>query len=744
MMGPYAFSQAFLSGSFAFAALSSLVMWWNARRDRQLLILTLVCCIGSVQSFAALYIASATTIEAGQLGIQLRTLSGALNIVALTWLFAGIAGIRARAYVWFVTAVLLSVCLAIVLRVSVLGGVVISLDHATLPWGETFTVLQRTPPRFLTRLVYLVIATTLVFQLICAWRFRKQDRTGGTLLMFAAVGSLAPLLSGILTDMARVPLPFFGSVGIVATALVVVMQLVDTRRREAQLTAAEHRFRAIFDQIVQLTGLVRPDGTLLEMNRSALTFAGVQHDDVVGRPLWETPWWNHSPELQSRLREAVSAAAKGDVARFEARHRAASGELRHMDFSLKPVRDANGEVALLIPESRDIHERVVAEEAKLALEHQLAQAHKMEALGQLAGGVAHDFNNLLTVIVGHTDIALADADNEELRSDLRQIRLAADQAASMTAQLLTFTRQSVVEPSIVNANAVVADAEVMLRRTIGEQVQLLVRLEDQLSNVRVDPRQLSRVLINLAINARDAMPNGGTLTIETRNVLEFPIARADALTPGPHIVISMSDTGVGMPSDVLSRLFEPFFTTKEAGQGTGLGLAVVQGVVRQSGGQIVVESELGKGSTFRVYLPAVDQPRVEPGGRDGSVQAPVGSETVLLVEDETAVREITKASLQRQGYQVIAATGGAEALRELDAHLDGIDLLITDVVMPSMSGPQLVEQLRRRWPLLPVLFISGYASEATKVRVEGDRTAYLPKPFTPAALASKVRTLLDR
>ena len=744
-MGPYAFSQAFLSGFFAFAALSSFVLWSGTRKERTLLTLSIVCTIGAVQAFAVLSVASASTIAAAQAAIQLRTLCGALNVAALSWLFAGITGVRARPYLWFITATMVITVAVIVLEIPILGGRVTGIERVALPWGESFTALERTPVSSWTAIVYAAVLSTIVFNLLCARRFMTQDRTGGLLLAVAAVASLVPLLSGVITDVLRVPLPFFGSVGVVATTVVIALQIVDNRRRHARLMTAERRFQAIFDQTFQFIGLLDVDGTLLEVNQTALAFAGVRQQDVVGQPLWETPWWNHSPDLQARVREAIVSAAHGEIVRFEATHRAADGGIHRMDFSLKPVRDANGAVVLLIPESRDIEDRVVAEESKRRLEQKLAQAQKMEALGQLAGGAAHDFNNLLTVIVGHADMLRAEANTASARRELDQIRHAAEHAASLTGQLLAFSRQSLIEPKVLNPNGIVAEAEAMLRRTLGEHIELRVRVAEDLEHVRVDPNQLGRVLLNMGLNARDAMPSGGCLTVETRNVPseEFVPGLDRSSSPQGYVLISMSDTGEGMTDDTRSRLFEPFFTTKGAGKGTGLGLAVVDGIVRQSGGHILVDSHPGRGALFRIYLPAVTGRRALTS-HDGEVYRRLaGTETILLVEDDPSVRNMTHAALERQGYSVLSASCGKEALGIVGQHPGRIDLVLTDVVMPGMNGPQLIARLRADTPDLLALFISGYPSDALpRHGIRGDMPL-LQKPFTPATLAGRVRSVLD-
>jgi PAS domain S-box-containing protein len=746
-MGPYAFSQAFLCGFFAFASLSSMVLWWGARQERTLLTLAIVCAIGVLQTYAALSVASASTVEDAQQAILLRTLGGALNVAALAWLFAGIASVRARPYLWIVTAILLSTVAVIVLGIPVLGGRVTGIERVLLPWGESFTALERTPASPLTAIVYLTVASTIVFNLYCARRFMVQDRSGGIMLMVAAVGSVVPLVSAVMTDMLRVRLPFFGSVGIVATTVVIALQMVDNRRRQARLATAERRFRAIFDQTFQFIGLLDVSGTLLEMNQTALAFAGARHDDVVGKPFWETPWWTHSPELQGRVRRAITAAGRGEVVRFEATHRDASGRLHHMDFSLKPVHDATGAVVLLIPESRDIEDRVVAEDTKRKLEQKLAHAQKMEALGQLAGGAAHDFNNLLTVIAGHADMLRSEANTASARFELEQIRLAAEQAASLTGQLLAFSRQSLIEPKLVDPNSIVTSTEAMLRRTLGEAIELRVRLGSHLRHVRVDPRQLGRALLNIGLNAKDAMPSGGHLTIETRNVPdgEFVPGLDASSDAQQYVLISLTDTGVGMNEETRARLFEPFFTTKGAGKGTGLGMSVVDGIVRQSGGHILVDSRPGQGTMFRIYLPSATEGAVHETSPTELAAPRRGTERILLVEDDLAVRSMTQTLLERQGYSVMSAGSGQEALNIAARSHDRIDLVLTDVGMPGMSGPQFIERLRNANGHVPVLFMSGHAPDQMLTHgivAEGD--LLLRKPFTPSALSIAVRSVLDR
>jgi len=403
------------------------------------------------------------------------------------------------------------------------------------------------------------------------------------------------------------------------------------------------------------------------------------------------------------------------------------------------LRDEHGRCLRVVGAMLDISGLREARAALARSEEQLRQAAKMEAVGRLAGGVAHDFNNLLTSVIGHADLALARTrlgatSREDITDDLLEIRAAGDRAAALTQQLLAFSRKQVLEVRVVDLNAIITGIARMLRRTIGEDVELVIRLAPDLSPVRADPTQMEQVLLNLAVNSRDAMPDGGCLTIATMNT---------QLASGPGVRIRVEDTGVGMSDEVRTHLFEPFYTTKDVGKGTGLGLATAYGIVQQSGGEITVESELGKGSVFLIDLPqgngvpAVPELPVAP-------HAHGGSETVLLVEDDEAVRTLTRRVLELQGYAVLTAQNGQVAQELSRSHPGRINLLLTDVVMPGISGPKLAEQLMAERPDLRCIFMSGYAAS----KLEGKHlvpagSAFLQKPFSAALLFRRVREALD-
>jgi PAS domain S-box-containing protein len=404
------------------------------------------------------------------------------------------------------------------------------------------------------------------------------------------------------------------------------------------------------------------------------------------------------------------------------------------------VQDAEGTPLYFLAYIRDVSERKI-------LEEQLRQAQKMEAVGQLAGGVAHDFNNLLTAIIGNTELLLRTIDLEDRRRlDVLEINRAAHRAATLTRQLLAFSRKQVLQPRIVDLNGVVAELTAMLRRIIGEHVELRLQLEPGLGRVLADPGQLEQVITNLAVNARDAMPSGGTLTIRTANVSQagvLPSSPESSPLLGPLVELSVSDDGVGMDERTQARLFEPVITTKELGRGTGLGLATVYGIVRQSGGHIRVSTRLHHGSTFTIYLPMAEgtpEPEVDAGAWS---DIPRGTGTILVVEDEDAVRYLACRVLRGNGYRVLEAGDPAAALRIVRAEGQPVDLLVTDIVMPGMSGPALAERLVAGWPHLKVLYITGYAEEA--IERQGALPAggaLLEKPFTAQQLADSVRQAL--
>jgi two-component system, cell cycle sensor histidine kinase and response regulator CckA len=422
---------------------------------------------------------------------------------------------------------------------------------------------------------------------------------------------------------------------------------------------------------------------------------------------------------------------------LEATWKKKDGTRIRVQLSVRASRKPDGQVEFYEAFVRDITNQ-------RQLEAQLAQAQKMEAIGRLAGGVAHDFNNLLTVILSYSDLLLEDlpADSSD-REDVTQIRKAAQGASELTRQLLAFSRQQVLQPKVVDINASVSGIERLLTRVLREDIKLACTLATDAGMIRVDPGQLEQVIMNLAVNARDAMPGGGLLTIETANVdLDADYLRAHPMAkPGPYVMLAVTDTGMGMDAATQARIFEPFFTTKDVGKGTGLGLATVQGIVQQSGGFIWVYSEPDHGTVFKIYLPRVDEaPSEEAVTNADDVR---GTETILIAEDVPAVRAVTREMLKRYGYHVLEAADGLTALQVAADYKDTIHLLLTDVVMPDLSGRDLAERFRTLRPAMKVVFMSGYTDDAVvRHGILQEGIAYLQKPFTPVSLAKKVRVVL--
>jgi two-component system, cell cycle sensor histidine kinase and response regulator CckA len=505
------------------------------------------------------------------------------------------------------------------------------------------------------------------------------------------------------------------------------------RIRQAEVTLQQQA--QIIDEIHDAVIGIDLDGRVTRWNRGAVRLFGHRADEILG----ESCAILTEPGERSVFRDMLAECGP-EGAEFEARMRKKSGTPFHVHCSFSPLHDSRGQVVGLISCLGDITERK-------RLEEQYRQAQKMEAVGSLAGGIAHDFNNFLTVILGYCDLLLDKLPGgDSSRESIHRICQAGEQAAALTKQLLAFSRRQVMQMRVVNLNTLVRDYEKLFGRLLGEDVLLKSELDPKLRMVRVDPVQMQQVLMNLAMNARDAMPQGGRLTISTRNVTLGDEAGAEhpELTTGEYVVLSVADTGRGIAKGTAARIFEPFFTTKEVGRGTGLGLSTVFGIVKQSGGAVEVRSIEGQGATFDVYLPASAVQAIETAPAKKREEIPSGNETVLLVEDEPAVRLLTANVLRTLGYEVIEAADGAEAVEAARNSKRPIDLMITDVIMPHLGGREAVEQIRATRPELRVLFVSGYTDDAiVRHGVLQAEMPFLHKPFTPPMLAKKVREILD-
>lgn len=392
-------------------------------------------------------------------------------------------------------------------------------------------------------------------------------------------------------------------------------------------------------------------------------------------------------------------------------------------------------------------ERREAEKERRNLEEQFLQAQKMEAIGRLAGGIAHDFNNVLTVITGYSGLWLERLPpGDPLREDIEKIHVSAERAVSLTRQLLALSRQQIIQPRVIDLNIIITNLNRMLRRLIGEDIELITTLDADLGRVKADPGQIEQVIMNLVVNARDAMPQGGKLTIATAHVdaMETSARRHSDAPPKPYVMLAVSDTGCGMDADTAAHIFEPFFTTKDPGEGSGLGLSTVYGIVKQAGGHISVDSAPGRGTTFNIYLPRVEDEVRQIEKPESPLASFCGKETVLVVEDEALVRSLVRTVLQPYGYHVLEAKDAHEALLLCERHVGPVHLLLTDVVMPNMSGPELARRLAPKHPDMKVLYMSGYANQAlTGDDASAEGVAWLQKPFTPEVLVRLVRNLLD-
>ena len=494
-----------------------------------------------------------------------------------------------------------------------------------------------------------------------------------------------------------------------------------------RLQASEERWRTIVSSDPECVKTVSPEGVLIEMNPAGLAMlAATTLAEVKARPLfdWIAPEYR---EQFAALHQRVMAGDSGDL-EFEVI--AKTGVRRWLRTHAAPLRDGNGKITSVLAISRDITEQ-------RELEAQLRQSQKMEAIGQLAGGIAHDFNNILTIIHGFATTLLDnDAGTESRRIATEHIVEASERAAGLTRQLLAFGRRQVMQTRDVDLNDLVASLAKMVQRVLGEDINLQLQLSARPIFVHADPGLLDQVLMNLVLNARDAMPNGGLLRIDT-------LARTSPA--GNDAVVRVVDTGTGIPEERLSRIFDPFYTTKDAGKGSGLGLATAFGIVSQHGGRITVSSRVGSGTTFEVILPVTEH---KAKAADALTQkfAPLGgTETILLVEDEAAVRTLTRTVLERGGYKVITAANGAEGLRAFQQSADTIDLVLTDIVMPNgMSGRDLAERLVTMRPGLPVVFTSGYSTDfAGHELALKERQTFLQKPARPAQILDAVRRTLD-
>jgi len=515
--------------------------------------------------------------------------------------------------------------------------------------------------------------------------------------------------------------------------------VTDRRKAEHALIEAENKFRTLIEQVAAISYIAElgVEGQWLYVSPQVESILGFAPDEWLAG---SKDWMRHiPPEDHAVVQAAEAASSRGEPFQAEYRLIRKDGRVIWVSDTAVVVRGSD---------SHPVMEGLIVDitDRKL-LETQLQQAHRMEAVGRLAGGIAHDFNNLLTIIKGYAELATnRNGISPALHADIQQIGNAAERASTLVRQLLAFSRKQVMQPRSIDLNTIVLGLDSLLRRLMSEDIEMLTHCEDIVGTVRADPAQVEQVIMNLVVNARDAMPVGGQLTIETANVqLDATYARDHAtVRPGPYVMLAVSDTGIGMDPETQAHIFEPFYTTKSGGHGTGLGLSTVYGIVKQSGGYIWVYSELGNGTTFKVYLPVIDAPAEAKTPAQEVPSTRKGTEAILLVEDEEAVRELARVVLEAQGYRVIEAQNPSHAEELSKNDSQEIQLLLTDVVMPGMSGRDLARRVTARRPKIRVLYMSGYTDNViASGGVLEPGVSFLQKPFTPRALAAKVREVLD-
>ena len=534
------------------------------------------------------------------------------------------------------------------------------------------------------------------------------------------------------------------------TAARLIGEIVERRQVEKTLRERESFIKSTLDNLPVGVAVnsVDPEVHFSYMNDNFVKIYRITRGDLAPpNDFWEVVY--PDPEFRTQIKQRVMEDC-------------ASGDPKRMIWEDVPVSRPGQDLFyitaqnIILPDNEymvstvwDVTDRKQAEEEQEKLQSQLLQAQKMEAIGRLAGGVAHDFNNVLTTIIGNSELALLDyAQDEHLYDILEEIKEAGEKASYLTRQLLAFSRRQILQPEVLDLNELLPNIRKMIGRIIGEDIELDAILAPDLGLIEADPGQIEQVIMNLAVNARDAMPEGGKLTIETANAdldRTYSESHGRVVTPGPYVLLAMSDTGEGMSLDVQSQVFEPFFTTKRKGKGTGLGLSMVYGIIKQSAGYIWVYSEPGAGATFKIYLPRVTKDPNQGQNLEVEEEDCSGSETILVVEDDQAVRSITTDSLQRYGYRVLTASDGEQALDRLHKEQSQIHLVLTDVVMPQMGGKEMVQELKSIQPKLKVLYMSGYTSNSIVHHgILEQGVDFLQKPFTPKSLAGKVRQILDK
>ena len=738
MLGPYVSLQTAMAGFFAFAAVYLAVLWCLARRDVSLLLFAGHSVLLTAHSVVLAMLLTSGSVADAQWAMDWRNALSFLSGITLVWLLVRVSGVRARAFAWAMTAFF--TVMALVSLALPLAGAVTSVQAGTAPWGEAIVVTTRGPASPWFRPAATVLGSIYAFGLYCAWVLARRDRVGA-LLMSAAMLPYLAYMGVLMQGAANAPRwLYLGAVPYAIWAMIFAIQLAREQRQktealrtaEAGMRDSEARYRFLVNNQPETVVEWHPDGRALFVNDTFRRVFGFEREST---DAIDVPSCFDEPSREAIATQIGSLTTICPQVEGEYRRRHADGQHWHQ-WTTKGIFDEAGRLRALQSTGRDVTDRKRSEATRLQLELQLARAQQLETVGMLAGGIAHDFNNLVTIITGYSELLMTSPPGTARSAELLEIRRAGERAATLTQQILAFSGRNKAERIVFDANTVIREAERMLRRVIGADITLDVRTSLTPAWIAADPGHLERVLLNLVINARDAMPQGGTLVVGSD-------VRAGADASSGSVCLLVRDDGTGMTPDVRRRLFEPFFTTKAPGKGTGLGLAVVDGFAREYGAQVDVESEVGRGTTFRFTLPLA-QPEAEstpPIAVKGP--HPTGTETVLVVDDDAAVRSLVKAALTRLGYVVLVASSGEEALRRSDDHPGPIDLVISDVVMPGMGAAAAILALREGHPRLKVLYMTGYSSDEAERRGIVEPDAFLGKPFSLDALQTRVRDALD-
>ncbi len=511
-----------------------------------------------------------------------------------------------------------------------------------------------------------------------------------------------------------------------------IREMTEIKRMQVELNMLSHALRNVTEGL----SVLDLDGSIIFVNDAFLQTYGYSKEELIGHSIDKLIEVDRAGlHIGKIIKENMEDGWQGELPA-----RRQDNKPITISLILNPIKDKDGKPVVVIAVSDDISE-------KKELEFQLQQSQKMEAIGQLAGGIAHDFNNLLTVIEGYTDLLLKDADqNNPKTNHIRQIKKASDRASSLTGQLLAFSRRQILQPKLLDISELIMDMSVLLKRLIGEQVELETNLEPDIPPIKADPSQIEQVIMNLCVNARDAMPDGGILSIELKETYldEHYVRHHTEVKQGNYVQLSISDSGIGMSRELQERIFEPFFTTKKKGEGTGLGLATVYGIIKQSGGHIWVYSEPEHGTCFKIYFPSQTRPGQKKKKHETTTMMCQGHQTILVVEDEYLVRELVCDTLRSNGYTVFEASNGKQAIKIFETSRDQIDLILTDVIMPEMSGRKLVQELTKNSPDILAVYMSGYTDDAIiKHGVLEPGMEYIQKPFSPAALTRKLNEIFE-